>query len=199
MSTPLITSLPPLKRHSGVSISSSVVHGMSAGSSGGYDLARLTHQSGEYLLVPRNGVQSVNSNLQSKRKLMTLDSHRRGFMRSVNEGLKGGPSYPVLVFALGTAVGVASGGAGLIFGATTLMVDLGRRETDVLARKGDELWRVEEIGRVYENNTFSADRWIGMHITSYFLLDPFRSQGNNPDKGWLINEDRRRLLLDDDV
>ena len=96
---------------------------------------------------------------------------------------------------MGTAVGVASGGAGLLFSATMLGVDLGRRSTKVLARLGDEIWHVEEIGKSFEDNTFSADRYVPTHVSSYFLVDPYRSRGNSIVKGWLLHEERRVVAL----
>jgi hypothetical protein len=128
---------------------------------------------------------------------MTLDANKQGFMRSLNRQLKGGTTYPVLLCALGTAAGAASGGAGLLFGLGTLYVDVNRRDTDVLARRGDEIWAVEEIGRVFQDNYIASDRWIAVHVMSYFLHDPFRS--TNPEKGWLIHESRTRVLLDDEL
>lgn len=193
----MVMSLPQLKRPSGVRIATSVVYGLTSG--GGHRLIRMTRRGSDYYGIPRAGVHSVASNLQYRQRLMNLDASKHAFMRTLNRQLKGGTTYPVLLFALSTAVGAASAGAGLLFGVSTLMVDLNRRDTDVLARKGDEVWAIEEIGRVYEDNTFSSDRWIAVHVMSYFLNDPFRAQGSNPEKGWLIHEHRTRVILDDEV
>jgi len=54
----------------------------------------------------------------------------------------------------------------------------------VLARSGDEIWHVEEIGKV---------GMIATYVSSYILVDPYRWQA--PNKGWLIHESRDELLL----
>ncbi|HET6338739.1 MAG TPA: hypothetical protein VFG30_36220 [Polyangiales bacterium] len=54
----------------------------------------------------------------------------------------------------------------------------------VLAREGDEIWRVEEIGKVSTGSSYRPT-----YVLAYFLFDPFRDRGSTP-KGWLIHEDR---------
>jgi len=107
------------------------------------------------------------------------------FTFTFNTALLGGDSYPVLTAVLGTAAGVASAGAGLLFTVATTALSVSQTSRRVLARAGDELWQVEEIGK----NGSSV-----IHVAAYFLVDPFRGQGvNSRIKGWLIHEERKNL------
>jgi hypothetical protein len=63
-------------------------------------------------------------------------------------------------------------------GATALSA--AKTSARVLARDGDEIWRVEEIGKVRSQPTY---------LLAYFLVDPFRSRSMN-HKGWLLHEAR---------
>ena len=49
----------------------------------------------------------------------------------------------------------------------------------MVARTGDEIWRVEEIGKVVNQPTY---------LMAYFLVDPYRRTG--VEKGWLLSEAR---------
>lgn len=54
----------------------------------------------------------------------------------------------------------------------------------VLARSGDEIWHVEEIGKVRSGGSYKA-----VYISSYFIVDPFRGQSlhtHSNGKGWLL-------------
>lgn len=189
MSSQSVSSLPTLQADSGVRISTSLIYGAHAQSSA--QLITMSLRNGDWVGIPRYGTSTI----QYRQKLMTLTAQQTGYMRALNQSLKGGASYPVLTFALGTAVGLVSGGAGLIFSVATAGLDLSRRDTDVLARGGDEIWAFEAIGKVYETNWFSQDGWIAQHITSYFLYDPFRAN-RNPEKGWLIHESRTNVIFE---
>lgn len=92
-----------------------------------------------------------------------------------------------MMAALGTATG-------FLFTVATTGLDIYDKDTDVLARTGDEIWLVEEIGRV-EKNYFVTSRWTAMHVASYFLYDPFRANSNGK-KGWLIHESRTELRIE---
>jgi hypothetical protein len=99
---------------------------------------------------------------------------------------------------LGAAVGFVPGigiGAGLLFVAGTTGVDLSRRTTDVTARLGDEIWQIEEIGKVLKSSFLGADHWVAMHVNAYFIVDPYRARVPDDDR-WLIHEDRTELRLD---
>lgn len=189
MSSARIERLPTLQPDSGVRISTSVIHGATARS--GARLITMDYRNGKAVGIARTS----SSSLQYGQKLMTLTSGQSGFMRGLNQSLKGGSSYPVLTFALGTAVGFISGGAGLVFAVATTGLDLSRRDSDVLARNGDEIWAFEALGKIYERNWISEDGWVAKHVTSYFLCDPYRSN-RNAEKGWLIHESRTDVIFE---
>ncbi|MEO0332535.1 MAG: hypothetical protein AAF223_12770 [Bacteroidota bacterium] len=192
-----VSQLPRLRRHSGQRVASSLIHGFAAHSGGQTRLISPQFRSGQGIIqVPRNGASSVLQGLRSVQKVMTFGSSNRGFMTRLNQSLKGGESYPALVFTLGLVfvpLGTVGTVGGIIFGASTAAFDGARRSTNVLAREGDEIWHVEEIGRAYEDNWIADDRWVATHISSYFLVDPFRRQ--RPEKGWLLHEMRRTIEM----
>ncbi len=55
----------------------------------------------------------------------------------------------------------------------------------ISARVSDEIWHVEEIGKFNQKV---------IHISSFFLVDPYRTTA--VQKGWLIHEQRREVILD---
>lgn len=195
MSEHIIRQLSTLQPESGQRLPTSIIYGFSSSSGGSSQLIRIDHRGGDYVGIPAHGTASLLQHVRSRVKVFTLEQSRAGFMRALNQELKGGASYPVLTTVLGTAVGVASGGAGLLFTAATLAVDLNRRNTDVLARVGDEIWHVEEIGKVFEDNLISRDRYVPTHVSSFFLVDPYRSRGDSAVKGWLLHESRMEVAL----
>ncbi|MEM8969911.1 MAG: hypothetical protein AAGE93_26075 [Bacteroidota bacterium] len=192
-----VLQLPRLRRHSGQRVASSLIHGFAAHSGGQTRLISPQFRSGRGIIqVPRNGASSVLQGLRSVQKVMTFESSNRRFMARLNHSLKGGNSYPALVFTLGLVfipLGTAGTVGGVIFGAASTAFDRARRSTSVLAREGDEIWHVEEIGRTFEDNYIQDDRWVATHISSYFLVDPFRRQ--KPEKGWLLHEMRRTIEM----
>ena len=117
-------------------------------------------------------------------------------MNSLNEDLQGGETFPWLLFGLGLVfipLGTIGTVTGVVFAAATTAIDSSRQTTQVMARAGDEIWHVEEIGRTFEDNYISEDRWVATHISSYFLVDPHRRHLR--EKGWLIHEGRREIIL----
>ncbi|MEM6844148.1 MAG: hypothetical protein AAF632_18115 [Bacteroidota bacterium] len=193
-----VLQLPRLRRHSGQRLPTSTIYGFSANTGGQTRLISPQFRSGQGIIhVPRNGVSNVLHGLRNVQKVLTFTPSNRGFMNSLNQDLQGGESYPWLVFGLSLAFIPLSGGvgtvSGVIFGASTTAIDSSRRNTSVMARLGDEIWHVEEIGRTFEDNIISDDRWVATHISSYFLVDPFRRQ--NPEKGWLLHEGRRTIEM----
>lgn len=128
-------------------------------------------------------------NRQAIRKVLTLQPSFGGNLTyRLNTALLGGESHPILTALLGTAVGLTGLGAGLIFATATTAISTSDRSQRVLARGGDEIWQVEEIGKVRDGSKYMA-----MHINSYFLVDPFRNQ--SLEKGWLIHEEREEITL----
>lgn len=101
--------------------------------------------------------------------------------------LAGGKSYPVLNAVLGTVAG-AQLVAGMLFTIGTTALELSKTHHGVPARQGDELWQVEEIGKVVKGAA-----WDVVHVGSYFLIDPFRTQ--TVTNGWLIHEEGTLLSV----
>jgi len=140
---------------------------------------------------PKKGSQSLlqAKNRQSMRKVMSLPaSTDTNFTYVLNTALLGGRSYPVLTAIIGTATGLASFSLGLFFTVASTGLSMSQKSQRVLARGGDEIWQIEEIGKSRSDGTFKP-----MHINSYFLVDPFRKQ--NALKGWLIHEERTEIIL----
>jgi len=143
--------------------------------------------NGGLVVKPRNGATSLSQlkNIQSIRKVSTIPAGIDSAMTSrLNQALLGGNSYPVLTAVLGVAAGLGSMGAGLFFSALTTGISLTKTSRRVLARAGDEIWHVEEIGK-YKN--------VATYVSSFILVDPYRKQA--PGKGWLLHESRDELTL----
>jgi hypothetical protein len=119
---------------------------------------------------------------QQRLKLLQEDSDK-SFTGLLNDALLGASDYPVLNAVLGTAVGIGTGGASLIFTVATTALSAAKTSSRVLARDGDEIWRVEEIGIYRSQPTY---------LLAYFLVDPNRSKSMN-HKGWLLHEARYAL------
>lgn len=185
----IVASLQELQKDSRKRIPDSVITGMTRSlTRARYQLirARINPSGAGFLYEPTNGVSSLPRNTQSVRKLMTLASgaSEDSFTYTLNTALLGGKSYPILTAVLGTIAGAASAGAGLLFTVTSTALSVAQTSQRVLARAGDELWQVEEIGK-----TKSAV----VHVGSYFLVDPYRGRGQSRIKGWLIHEERTEL------
>ncbi|VAW89990.1 hypothetical protein MNBD_GAMMA17-1847 [hydrothermal vent metagenome] len=142
--------------------------------------------NGQFSVKPCKGASSLatQNNRQSKRKVSTFSTGSEHIANKLNKELLGGESYPILTTALGIASGVISGGASLIFTLTTTGLALSNTTSKVLARPGDEIWHIEEIGKVGNK---------AVYVSAFFIVDPFRKQAIN--KGWLIHEEREELTL----
>lgn len=146
--------------------------------------------NGYWGVTPKKGIKSLSNpeNRQSIRKAKTLTrGDEQALIKSLNKALLGGETYPILSLLTGASLGVFSGTAGLLFSAATTTMDLNRTSTRVLARSGDVLYHVEEIGKVKDGNAYKM-----VHVSSYFIVDPFR-KGNNHN-AWLIDEERSDLV-----
>jgi hypothetical protein len=142
--------------------------------------------SGKFAIKPVKGTSSLSTinNRFSRRKVSTLQVSSIHALNKLNKELLGGESYPVLTTALGIAGGVISGGASLLFTLATTGLSLANTTSKVLARPGDEIWHIEEIGK--EGNK-------AIYLSAFFIVDPYRKQA--PNKGWLIHEEREELTL----
>lgn len=200
MSNEILNSLPHLQPDSGVQLPTRAIGQITSQPTWSYVLITLGGRSASNpQLVPRNGTSSLStrSNISNVRKIKTLPMmEEENFTDTLNVGLQGGQSYPVLTTVAGTVLGFALGpigGAGalvggLLFTTATTGVSLSRTARKVMGRGGDEIWHVEEIGRSRSN---------AIHVSSFFLVDPFRvgDPQVNSRKAWLIHEDRNVLSL----
>ena len=147
--------------------------------------------NGSWVVKPRVPAEALidESKHNSKRKVRTLGygsaSH---LLPLLNVELSGGQEYPVLTALLGAASGPVSGGGALLFSAATVGIDIAKPDHRILARKGDEIWHVEEIGKVLQNG-----RCVPVYVSSFFVVDPYRAHFS--PKGWLIHEERQNLTL----
>lgn len=140
-----------------------------------------------WAVKPRKGAASLSQpkNIQSIRKVSTIPAGiESAIAAKLNIDLLGGTSYPVLTAVMGVAAGLGSMGAGLFFSTLTTGISLQKTSRRVLARAGDEIWHVEEIGKF--NN-------VATYVSSFILVDPYRKQA--PGKGWLLHESRDELIL----
>lgn len=142
--------------------------------------------SGNFATKPVKGIDALKTanNRQSKRKVRTFSTGSEHVVSKLNKELLGGESYPVLTTALGIATSVVSGGAGLVFTLATTGISLAKTTNKVLARPGDEIWHLEEIGRVGNK---------AIYVSAFVIVDPYRKQTS--EKGWLIHEEREEMTL----
>ena len=145
-------------------------------------------RNGSWGVTPKKGLASLleDSGRRSVRKVLTIqDKVDDNFSQMLNSELLKKEGYPVLTTVLGTVAGVASFGAGLLFAASTTVLANSSKTARIIARAGDELWMVEEIGQ--ENS-------VAVHVQGFWLSDPYR--GQSATKGWLIHEERSNLIFD---
>lgn len=138
--------------------------------------------------VPLPSLASKEGRVAQRRAMTLPNVVEDNYTFMLNNSLLGGRDYPLLTSIAGFGAGLVSGGAGLIFSAAATGVSLGKTTHRILARGGDELWQMEEIGKSKKGRSY-----VPMHVLSYFLVDPFR--GTNHRKVWLIHEERNELVL----
>jgi len=187
MSTAILNTLQILQKPSGKHLNQIVVSYIQDHNRPQVLIKKEIIYNGAVAVRPRNGVSSLSKlkNVQSIRKVSTIPSGGNGaIITQLNTALLGGASYPVLTAVLGVAAGVGSMGAGLMFSALTTGISLTQTSRRVLARAGDEIWHVEEIGK-FDN--------VATYVSSFILVDPYRKQA--PGKGWLLHESRDELTL----
>ena len=103
---------------------------------------------------------------------------------ALNNALLGGKQYPVTTMIGGLVAGYFSAGAGFLFSLASTAMGASQKARRVLARENDEIWQVEEVGKVKSSGISSGSGWDVVHIGSYWLSDPYRR------KHWLIHEQR---------
>ena len=196
MSISIIQQLPELRPHSNKRLPITVTRIFrSAANATGLNAIQLIEQkriaNANWGSVPRDSSQSILQvkNRQAIRKVMSLPPGiETNYTYQLNTALLGSRSYPVLTAVLGTVAGISLFNAGLFFTIATTGLSMSQKSQRALARSGDQIWQIEEIGKVRSGNELKA-----MHINSYFLVDPFRRQ--NTAKGWLIHEERTDIIL----
>ena len=186
MSSNILSQLPELQRKSNKRLNPIVVSSIQDHAKPRALVEPVLVANGKFAVKPIKGGSSLTTlnNRQSKRKVNTLTIGNEHVSSKLNHELLGGESYPVLTAALGIAGGAISGGAGLLFTMATTGLALANTTKRVLARPGDEIWHIEEIGKVGNKATY---------VSAFFIVDPFRKQA--PNKGWLIHEEREELIL----
>lgn len=182
----ILTQLQELKKDSGVSIMKSVKPYIRDPSQPLKLVEPVRVANAKWKVKLRGGESSLMNpqNRRSVRKVRTLSYGSEQIINQLNTALLGAKNYPVLTTVLGITAGLASGGAGLLFTLGTTALSLNNPIQHVLARLGDEIWQVEEIGKVGSTPMF---------VNYAFIVDPFRFQIQT--KGWLINEERYELVL----
>lgn len=185
----LIQQLVPLQKQSNMRLPDSIITGLTKSlTQARYQLIRskVNPTGAGFVTVPTNGTASLLSNVQFRRLLWTAREND-GFLQMLNKELQGGEGYPILSAVVGEGVGfipVVGTAVSLLFSAVSAGVDLAKTSHTVIARAGDQVWQIEEIGRVGTKV---------VHVGSYWVVDPFRKQ--SPEKGWLIHEQRTELTL----
>ena len=184
MSSAILNHLQELQKPSGKHLIMTVVAGIHDNNLPRALVVEEVIRNAKIVMKPLNGAASLAhpQNRQSIRKVNMLDNSF--LINELNTALLGGTSYPILTAVLGTAAGLASTGAGLLFAAATTGLSLSQTSRRVLARDRDEIWHVEEIGKVGN---------VATYVSSFILVDPYRKQ--IPKKGWLIHEERDEVLL----
>lgn len=187
MSREILAKLQPLQKNSGRRINRVVLAYVKGGSVQNKLVDVVQYANSDWRARPINGATSLTkaANIHHERRIRTFKDADASLINKLNTELLGGRDYPVLTFALGVAGGMVSGGGSLLFSAATTALSLGKKAANALARTGDEIWRIEEIGK--EGNE-------AVHVMAYMLVDPYRKQA--PTKGWLIHEERTPLVLD---
>jgi hypothetical protein len=183
----LMAKLPNLPPQTKNSLPSNIIHGFSAGiGQNRFVLVNLDFRgphNQRFVPDPKVNLYSQNA---SRRRIMTLDAGKAGFMHSLNQALKGGEDYPILTGLLGIAAGIASAGAGILFSLTTIAVSAGKTSQPIRARLGDEIRQVELVGK--EGQALK-------HVEYFLLVDPYRAKATNIPSEWVIHEERRDLVL----
>jgi hypothetical protein len=184
MSNKIIPSLQELRPDSGVRIDNSVLCGINNCFSGpSFQLIHLVpNPNGLGILTAfTNGIESIPQQAKLSRMRQKLPiGVETNLTYALNNVLLGGKQYPVTTMIGGLVAGYFSAGAGFLFSLASTAIGASQKARRVLARENDEIWQVEEVGKVKS----TGSRWDVVHIGSYWLSDPYRR------KHWLIHEQR---------
>lgn len=188
MSDKVINALPELRPHSNVTIPGSVVCGINNCFSGpSFQLVKLApNKNGVGIsTVLTNGIESLplKAKLSRLRQRLPVGAENN-LTYSLNDALLGGEQYPWTMLIGGFVAGYVSAGAGFLFALASTALSASQKSRRILARENDEIWQVEEVGKVKSSNPFAGNKWDVVHVGSYWLSDPYRG------KQWLIHEER---------
>lgn len=142
----------------------------------------------KFVTKPRQDITKRQGQVSIRKVKTFLQGGNQYEINCLNAALLGGKDYPVLTAVLGTAAGVASFNAGLLFTAATTAISLAKKNKRILARAGDEIWHSEEIGKIRNGVAYKP-----IYVSSFLLVDPFRFSSHT--KGWLIHEERFELTV----
>jgi len=185
MSSDIIRNLEELQEHSHKFLDPRVIAVIKSNGSP-ITIVKYEQINYKWVFVPTYGASKLlkKENTSSRRKTRTLFSESDPLIKTLNHELSGGDSYPVLTTALGIAGGFFSGGGSILFSAAVTGLSLAQKASQVLARHGDEIWHIEEIGKEGDN---------AVYVSSFLIVDPYRKHSDS--KGWLIHEERHDLTL----
>ena len=173
--------LVELRQDSGQRLPTNIVTGLTQGISSALPIGLV--RSGSTYVAKRTS--AADRRMRAAQRIRWFRAnHDRQLMEFLNDALLGASDYPVLNAVLGTAVGVGTGGAGFMFTVATTALSMENTSSRVLARDGDEVWRVEEIGKAT-----AGGRAEPTYVLAYFLVDPFGAESMG-HKGWLLHEAR---------
>ena len=97
----LLTTLPELPAPSGKKLADSVIHGIRTSFRNTWVLILQDYKSLHNISFVPDPKVDIRTKNAARRKAMTLDAAKQGFMRSLNLSLRGGEDYPVLTSVLG--------------------------------------------------------------------------------------------------
>lgn len=188
--------LDEIKPDSSKSLQLSVVEGLMAGSGSSekpyIELVKAkVAANNNYRWELSHGIDSIISKSGQFRRRKIKTFAEDGFIGRLNLALKGGARYPILSTVTGVLFGKVNPAMGLLFSAASTTHGMSKTSHDVIARPGDELWKVEEIGKVRSRGGYKM-----VHIYSLFIVDPFRDLSSFNNIGWLIHEDRKDVHVD---
>lgn len=193
MSNQILNLLEELKPESGQRLPQATIHRFHSISNsrgeGGKTLVKPELVANGKFVFKLNGshqtfLKTKNHSVRSKLKAFDA-SEQGGSLEQLNIALQGGKSYPILSMLSGMVVGYASAGMGLLFSVTSTAVSMSKVSNRVLARPGDQIWKIEELGKVRVGSAYKP-----VHVLSFFIIDPFRDSSRFQNRGWLIHEER---------
>lgn len=176
--------LQELQGHSGKRLCQTVLHILRDANEPMSLVRQKLVANGNFSTIPKKDISQRDGwfSIRKTRSIPVTGEDHNVFR--LNTELLGGTSYPLLTTALGVGAGFA--GVGLLFTAATTGINMATKTQRVLVRPGDEIWHVEQIGKVRSLGSFKA-----VYVSAFFVVDPYRKQALT--KGWLIHEDRLDL------